>query len=272
MQLRSTVEGEASGLPREMKDESMMRTALMTVHELDAAAVRAQRLWCGIREPELEALLDLDAGAVAAWEELRAPIAEGVVDLLDGITAAATLCTAQMIAAATESGRVTTYTDDDEVLAATDGLLELASVHRACAGRAAIALPDIAVGRRAGDDVRDGWLMCVAAACGMGQSHVFKWLDVSSRRVAQRWLNGDKPTPPGVIAEMREITDLAGRHTETLRGWIDVEDPVVWVCRTEEQMARFWPDWEDLPLPTHQVCAAIAAQDVPGTRLVFLPG
>lgn len=250
----------------------MMGSAVMAIHELDAAQVRCLRLWCGIREFELETMLGADAGAVAAWEELRAPIADGAGEILVELADAATACTAQMIAAATDSGRVVTYTDDAEVTAATDGQLEWASVHRVCAGRAAIALPEARVERHVGIEIRDGWLMCVAAACGMGQSHVFKWLDVSSRRIAQRWLTGERPIPAGVITEMREITDLARDHIAALHNWIDADDPVGWVCRTEEQMHQFWPAYENLPLPTHQVCAAQAARAVAGTRLVYLPG
>ena len=39
----------------------------------------------GVREVEVERLLDLDAGAVAAWEERRVPIAAGVAELLERV-------------------------------------------------------------------------------------------------------------------------------------------------------------------------------------------
>ena len=56
--------------------------AQMTMHEIDAAALRCTRLAVGVREAELERLLGVEAGVVAAWEQRRAPIVEGAVELL----------------------------------------------------------------------------------------------------------------------------------------------------------------------------------------------
>lgn len=246
--------------------------ALMTIHDVDAAQVRCVRLSVGVREIEVERLLDLDAGAVAAWEERRAPIAAGVAELLEELTAAAAAETVRLIEHASQTGQIETFAGDLDVVAATAGRMSLASVHRVCAGRAAIAVPDTrVVVREADGEARDGWTVCVTAACGMGLGQVHKWFDVP-RRLAQYWLSGARPTPPGVLAELREITEAVRAHIDELADDVDVDDPIVWVCATEEQMERQWPAREQLPLPTHQVCAARAAAAVDGARLVFLPG
>lgn len=62
---------------------------LMTINEVDAAAVRCVRLAVGLLEYEVEQILGLDAGAIAAAEERRAPIPDGLVELLDEVTAVA---------------------------------------------------------------------------------------------------------------------------------------------------------------------------------------
>ena len=246
--------------------------ALMTIHDVDAAQVRCARLSVGVRELEVERLLVLDAGAVAAWEERRSPIAEGVAELLEDLTTAAAAETVRLIEHASDTGQIETFAEDLDVVAATAGRMSLASVHRVCAGRAAIAVPDArVVVREADGEARDGWTVCVTAACGMGLGQVHKWFDVP-RRLAQYWLNGTRPTPPGVLAELREITEAVRVHIDELAADVDVDDPIVWVCATEEQMEAQWPAHADLPLPTHQVCAARAAAAVEGARLVFLPG
>lgn len=245
--------------------------ALMTIHDVDAAQVRCARLSVGVRESEVERLLDLDAGAVAAWEERRAPIAAGVAEMLEELTAAAAAETVRLIEHASQTGQIETFAEDLDVVAASAGRMSLASVHRVCAGRAAIAVPDTrVVVREADGEARDGWTVCVTAACGMGLGQVHKWFDVP-RRLAQYWLSGARPTPPGVLAELREITEAVRAHIDELADDVD-DDPIVWVCATEEQMERQWPAREQLPLPTHQVCAARAAAAVEGARLVFLPG
>lgn len=246
--------------------------AQMTMHEIDAAALRCTRLAVGVRETELEQILGVDAGTVAAWEERRAPLDEDAIGVLADITAAAAAQTVLLVEQAAETGQILTFTEDLDTVAATGDRLQLASVHRVCAGRAAIAVPSASVTLRdaAGED-RDGWTMCVAIACGLGHSQMHKWFDVP-RRVAQRWLVGERPVPEGVANELAAIAAAARTHVDDLTAQIDPEDPVVWVCATEEQMEQTWPEHTDLPLTTHQICAARAAAGVDGARLVYLPG
>lgn len=247
--------------------------ALMTIHDVDPAQVRCARLALGVREYELEELLDLETGVVAAWEERRGPIAEGVAELLADLTVAAAAETVRLIEQASETGLIETFAADADVAAATAGRLGVASAHRVCAGRAAIAVPDARVVVNEPDgSARDGWTVCVTAACGMGLGQVEKWFGVR-RRLAQYWLNGTRPIPPGVLAELGEITEAVRAHIDELAAGVDVDvdDPVVWVCATEGQMEQTWPERAGLPLATHQVCAARAAAAVEGARLVFLP-
>lgn len=246
--------------------------ALMTVHDVDAAQVRCARLAAGVRENELEDLLEVDAGTVAAWEELRGPIAEDAAQRLAEMTVAAAAEAVRLIEQASAGEQIVTFGHDADVLAATGGRLGLASVHRVCAGRAALAVPGAEVVIRDSDGDRDGRMLCVTAACGMGLGQVQKWFDVK-RRMAQNWLGGLRPVPPGVIEELRQITAEVGEHIDELAATIDADsdDPVLWVCATDEQMEDQWPERAQLPLSTHQVCAARAAAAVDGARLVFLP-
>ena len=42
-----------------------------------------------------------------------------------------------------------------------------------------------------------------------------KWFEVP-RRATQYWLNGTRPVPPGIAAELRVITDAARAHVDEL--------------------------------------------------------
>ncbi|MFW0787928.1 hypothetical protein AAFP35_25815 [Gordonia sp. CPCC 206044] len=244
----------------------------MTINEVDAAQVRCARLSVGLREYELEQLLGLDAGVIAAAEERRWPIPDGLDELLGEVTAIAATETVRLIERATATGEIEVFKDAAGVIAATEGRIAMEGVYRVCAGRAAMAVPQAQVIRRDIETAEhSAWLACVAAACGMGFGQVVKWFDVGRRR-AQTWIAGTGAVPAGVVAEMREITTRARTHVEELAAGIDAEDPIVWVCATEEQMETHWPAHADLPLTTHQVCAARAAAGVDGARLVFLPG
>jgi len=246
--------------------------AQMTMHEIDAAALRCTRLAVGVREAELEQILGVEAGAVAGWEERRAPLSEDAIGVLADITAAAAAQTVLLVEQAADTGQILTFTEDLDTVAATGDRLQLASVHRVCAGRAAIAVPSASVVLRDGDGRdRDGATMCVAIACGLGHAQMHKWFDVP-RRVAQRWLVGERPAPEGVARELAAIAAAARAHVDELTALIDPDDPIVWVCATEEQMEQSWPDRDGLPLTTHQICAARAAAGVDGARLVYLPG
>ena len=246
---------------------------LMTINEVDAAQVRCARLAVGLLEYEVEQILGLDAGAIAAAEERRAPIPDGLVELLDEVTAIAATETVRLIETATVSGEIEVFKDAADVFAATQGRIAMEGVYRVCAGRAAMAVPQAQVIRRDLETNADhaAWLACVAAACGMGFNQIQKWFDVGRKRV-QTWIAGTGAVPAGVVAEMREITTRARAHVEEIAAGIDADDPIVWVCATEEQMETHWPAHADLPLTTHQVCAARAAASVDGARLVFLPG
>lgn len=246
--------------------------ALMTVNRVDVAQVRCARLAIGLREYELEDLLGLARGAVAAWEERRRPVDDAAAELLADLTTAAAGETVRLIEQAAAAGTIETFLDDTDVVSATEGRLALAGVYRVCAGRAAMVVPDARVIRIDADGVEHStWMACMCAALGVGQAQMQKWFDVP-RRATQYWLNGTRPVPPGIVAELRVITDAARAHVDELAAQVDAEDdPIVWVCATEDQMERDWPQHVQLPLVTHQVCAARAAATVEGARLVFLP-
>ena len=245
-------------------------TALM-MSTVDAAHARCARLAVGLREADLEQLADVPAGSVAGWESGRLPVPGTVVELLDEITAAAAAETVRLIEDAATTGTITTFAGDDVVAEQTRGRIGLEAVHRVCAGRAAMAVPEARVVRRDVDGTdRQAWLLCVTAACGIGLGQMQRWFDVR-RRGAQYWMFGDRPAPGRVLAEIAEIVDTARQHIDELADAIDPDAPIVWVCSTDEQMDRQWPAREQLPLPTHQVCAARAAAGVDGARLVFLP-
>ncbi|MFE0750870.1 helix-turn-helix domain-containing protein [Gordonia sp. NPDC058843] len=246
--------------------------ALMTMDRIDAAEVRCARLAIGLREYELEDLLGVDRGTVAAWEERRRPVDAAVAELLADLTTAAAGETVRLIEDASTTGVIRTFLDDADVVSATEGRLALAGVHRVCAGRAATVVPDARVVRIDDDGVEHStWMACVCAAFGVGQAQMQKWFNVP-RRATQYWLNGTRPVPPGIAAELRVITDAARAHVDELAAGVDSDDPIVWVCATEDQMERQWPQHAQLPLVTHQVCAARAAATVDGARLVYLPG
>ncbi len=246
-------------------------TALMMTMTHDAAQARCARLAVGLREADLEHLADVPAGSVAAWEAGRIAVPDRVVELLGDITAAAAAETVRLIEYAAATGTITTFAGDDVVAEHTSGRIGLEAVHRVCAGRAAMAVPEAQVVRRDVDGTdRQAWLLCVTAACGIGLGQMQRWFDVR-RRGAQYWMFGDRPAPDRVLAEIAEIVDTTRQHIAELADAIDPDDPIVWVCSTDEQMDRQWQAREQLPLPTHQVCAARAAAGVDGARLVFLP-
>lgn len=246
--------------------------ALMAVRGVDVAAVRCARLALGLREFDLERMLGLDPGAVAAWEEQRGPVAGGVVEALASLTATAAKVTEWLTDWATTSGEIVSYADDDEVAAATAGEITLVGMYRVCAGRAAIAVPEATVIRRdAHGDELPAWLSCVSTSWGLGLAQVQKWFGVQ-RRLAQYWLAGTRALPDGVIAEVQEMTAMATAHIDELVASINPDNPVLEVCASDAQMDRWWPARDAVPLVTHQVCGARAAAQVPGTRLVFVSG
>lgn len=226
----------------------------------DNATARCMRLAVGLRETDLEQVNGLDPGAVAAWEECRAPVSDATIDQLTALTVTAATLTATLIERAAETGQIDTFLDDAMTLAATDGQLAFAAIHRACAGRAAVAVPDTTVLLH--DPVgtpRPGWMAALCAAHGLGMGHVRKWFDVP-RRTASWWLTGVRPAPAGVVDEIHTLIASAREHVDELVTLVDVEhDPIVWVCATEQQMERRWPELDHMPLPTHQICAARAA-------------
>ncbi|WP_187589487.1 hypothetical protein [Gordonia sp. OPL2] len=243
----------------------------MMMTNLDAAGVRCARLAAGMREGELEQLAGAPAGSVAGWESGRAPIPENVANLLGDFTATAATETVRLIEQAAATGTITTFAGDDVVAAQTDGRIRLESVHRVCAGRAAMAVPQAQVVRRDVDGTeRQAWLLCVTAAWGIGLGQMQRWFDVR-RRGLQYWMFGERPAADRVLAEIAEIAEAARAHVDELAALIDPDDPVVWVCGTDEQMDSRWPARAQLPLATHQVCAARAAAGIDGARLVFLP-
>ena len=245
-------------------------TALM-MSTVDAAHARCARLAVGLREADLEQLAGMPAGSVAGWESGRLPVPATVDELLEEITAAAAAETVRLIEDAATTGTITTFAGNDVVAARTDGRIRLEGVHRVCAGRAAMAVPTATVVRRDVDGTeRQAWLLCVTAACGIGLGQMQRWFDVRKRGV-QYWMFGDRPAPASVLADIAEIAAAVRAHIDELAADIDPDDPIVWVCATDEQMDRQWPAREQLPLPTHQVCAARAAAGVDGARLVFLP-
>lgn len=247
----------------------MMTPRMTTTH--DAAQVRCARLAVGLWEADLEHLAGVPAGSVAGWEAGRIAVPGEVVELLGGIAAAAAAETVRLIEDAASTGMITTFVGDDEVAAHTGGRVGLEAVHRVCAGRAAMAVPEATVVRRDLDGTdRQAWLLCVTAACGIGLGQIQRWFDIR-RRGAQYWMFGDRPAPERVLDEITDIVDTTRQHIDELAADIDLDDPIVWVCATDEQMDRQWPAREQLPLSTHQVCAARAAAGVDGARLVFQP-
>ncbi|WP_211600681.1 hypothetical protein [Gordonia effusa] len=227
----------------------------------------------GLSEVELAQAAGTDSAALAEWESGRRSVpnvAAKVLTVLTEVVGAAALETVRLIEEGSRSGRIVTFSTDDAVKVATGGAITSVRVHRVCAGRAALAVPDAQVVRRLdGEEDRQAWMLCVAAALGMGLEQVLKYFDIR-RRAGEFWLLGSRPAPEAVLSQVADIAAEAIVHVQELADLVDPDDPTVRVCTTDAHMGAHWPQHSDLPLVTHQVCAARAAVSA-GADLVYMP-
>ena len=251
----------------------------------DSAQLRCMRQAIGILDVELARRVPVEQRAIYVWEMEGKPVPDRVRIILSDLWAAQDQIVDRLVEEAELSGTIRTYADDEETKMATDGVLDLATLHRVAAGRAWTQVSDArVVCQRDGVD-SDAEFLCRATTLGLGLKQLVPALRVG-KATARRWMSGKAPLPPGALAELADLEALARDHQRQLATtpgdpdalWSRVhpeQGPVIGVCRTQHTLNERWSDVAPsdtdigIELAVHQVCAARAGRDT-GRSLAFI--
>lgn len=232
-------------------------TRVVVASAMSAVQLRAERLSLGLTEEELAAIAGIEHRNIPKWESGDQPVREFMVDVLATLTTAAATLTVELVGVAGDDGVITTHTTDAAARAATNGLIPTATMHQACAGRAAMAVPGtrIVTIDDAGEQI-DVEVACLSRAVGLAARGLAEFVGVPYKK-ARRWFAGPY-VPEFLLPHLRTaLIEPARRHTAAFSG-IDDADAVM-VCTTADQLDAHFPDL-GLPLATHQVAMLRAAR------------